>query len=95
MNVEPDERVLECFDGEGADADGDFVNVLGPASEKECLGDCLIGEEGRRVGDPGERLGEGGRRDTSGAGAENVGVTNGETGAGRNGGTVSSASGLG
>lgn len=81
--MDPVDRVRECLEGEGEGADDDdLVNVLGPASENECLGEDLAGDDERCVGEPGGWVGDVGRRDIRGAGAENVGVTNGETGAG-------------
>lgn len=81
-NVDPEDRVRECLEGEGDGADGCLAKVLGPASENECLGEDLAGEDDRIDGEVGVWEGDAGRREISGAGAENVGVTNGDTGAG-------------
>jgi hypothetical protein len=76
--VEPEERVRECFEGEGAVLELSLPNGL--ASEVELRGDIRTGEEARRLGEPGIIFGDDGLRVAWGAEAEKVGVTNGDTG---------------
>ena len=86
--ADPEERVRVCLDGDvfGGDI---FSLKLSDAVRVE----ILTGEEALRVGELGDILGDVGRRVACGAGVENVGVMNGETGAGEYAGMSSMARG--